>query len=272
MTVQVRERVGFHRDVYNSVVKCLIRQRKTGEFCDVVLRLAGRCYFAHKAVLAAASPYFRTMFSSSMKEKDSSEIDLTQSLNLEIEDSFKRVLDFMYCGDIEINIDNVEDMMRIADFLMFEDVKDYCRQFFLVHGNLNLGNCLWVSVLAEHHILADVAEVARAMVRCRFHDYLIYSDEILDVPAPILAGLLADDVTVSFISVDSLLHALLRWVQHDLSTRSRQLKWLIESIAGKQIVDLLNLFDKMDSDDVLRWVTEMNSMQPDADCQCEYKE
>lgn len=205
VTVQVRERVGFHRDVYNSLVKSLIRQRRSGEFCDVALRLGSRSYHAHRAVLAAASPYFRSMFTTSMCEQRQYEIDLTKSLpSLDppaADDSFRRVVDFMYCGDIEINVNNVVDVLRIADFLLFEDVKDYCRQFFVAHGNLNLSNCLWVSVLAEHHSLVDVGEVARAMVWARFHDSLVFrDDDVLDTPGPVLAGLLADPNTVRFVS------------------------------------------------------------------------
>ena len=233
VTVQVRERVGFHRDVYNSLVKCLIRQRKTGEFCDVTLRVGLRCYHAHRAVLAAASPYFRSMFSALMKEQTSQEIDLSQSLPLESDESFKRVLDFMYCGDIEINIDNVEDVLRIADFLLFEDVKEYCHQFFLAHGNLNLSNCLWVSVLAEHHNLAQVALVASAMVRCRFHDYFVHSEEILDLPAQIFARLLADVEIVRFATDENVVRSLIRWASHDLPSRQMHLRWLMESVAGR---------------------------------------
>jgi len=265
VTVQVRERVGFHRDVYNSLVKCLIRQRKTGEFCDVVLCVNNRRYYAHRAVLAAASPYFRSMFTASMKEQDSSEVDLSQSVLIDADDSFKRVLDFMYCGDIEINVDNVEDVLRIADFLLFDDVKDYCRQFFLAHGNLTLSNCLWVSVLAEHHSLHDVADVARAMVRCRFHDYFVISaDELADLPAPVLAGLLADADVMRFVSADHLIGALLRWVRHDLASRQVQLRWLLEVVAGHQSNMNGLLSDATSTSDLVKQLSAVVDVMTDA--------
>jgi len=90
--VQVRERVGFHRDIYNSLIKSLIRQRKSGEFCDVVLRVNRKTYSGHRAILAASSPYFRSMFSSGMKELASREVDLSKSLQLDNDDSFKNVI------------------------------------------------------------------------------------------------------------------------------------------------------------------------------------
>jgi len=249
MAVQVRERVGFHRDVYNSLVRCLIKQRKTGEFCDVMLRVNSQCYYAHKAVLAAASPYFRTMFTSCMKEQRSAEIDLSKSLQLDNEDSFRQVLDFMYSGDIEINVDNSEDILRIADFLLFEDVKEYCKQFFLVHGNLNLSNCLWISILAEHHNLKEVAEVSRMMVSARFHDYFIHSDEILDLPEAIFSRLLKDRDMIQFTSEENLIRGLLRWIQHDTTNRQtslcRLMSCVVDDVTTEDCSRLLCQFQSM---------------------------
>lgn len=237
VAVQVRERVGFHRDVYNSLVKCLIRQRKTGEFCDVMLRISNQVFYAHKAVLAAASPYFRTMFTARMKEQDSAEVDLTKSLQLDNDDSFRLVLDFMYSGDIEINVDNSEDILRIADFLLFEDVKEYCRQFFLVHGNLNLSNCLWISILSEHHNLKEVADVSRMMVGARFHDYFVHSEEILDLPEAIFSRLLKDRSMVRFTSSESLVLSIFRWIQHDSASRHQSLCRLMSCVVSDLSTD-----------------------------------
>ena len=148
-----------------------------------------------------------------------------------------KVLDFMYCGDIEINIDNAEDILRIADFLLFEDIKDYCRQFFLIHGNLNLTNCLWISVLSEHHNLVEVADVAKTMVKCRFHDYFIHGEEILDLPESIFLRLLRDAEVVQFTGTDSLVRGMLRWIRHDLVSRQQHLRRLLSCVAMQSISD-----------------------------------
>ena len=228
--VQVKEKVSFHRDAYTSLIKGLIKQKSAGEFCDVILLLNGRCFFAHKAILASRSPYFRSMFTSHMKEQSSAEIDLTESLLLENDASFRNILDFMYSGDIEINVENAEDMLRIADFLLLEDVNEYCRQFFLQHGNLNLSNCLCLSVLAEHHNMTDVAKVAKQMVRARFHDYLIDSEELLDLPESVFVTLLRDPETTQFTSSDSLVRGIVRWTRHDMNERQMSLVSLLSFI------------------------------------------
>jgi len=211
-----------------------------------------------------------------MKEQESTEVDLSQSVLIDADDSFKRVLDFMYCGDIEINVDNVENVLRIADFLLFDDVKDYCRQFFLVHGNLTLSNCLWVSVLAEHHSLNDVADVARAMVRCRFHDYfVICTDELVDLPAPVLAGLFADADVMRFVSADHLIGALLRWVRHDQASRQVELRWLLEVVAGQHsdMSDMnVLLSDASSTSDLVKQLSAVVDVMSDASSSGKYFE
>ena len=232
VSVTVREKVEFHKDVYNTLIRGLLRQRETGELCDVVLKINGRRYFAHKAVLSASSPYFRSMFTSQMRETSCSEVDLTQSVSLHSDNdsAFKQILEFMYSGDLEIKVENAEDILRISDFLLIDDIKEYCRQFYLQHGNLNMSNCVCLSFVAEHHCLHDVARVTRNMVKSRFHDELVFSDNMLDVPEGCLFHLLHDREVTKFSSSDSLTQLVLRWVKHCRPERQSALLPLLSSI------------------------------------------
>jgi hypothetical protein len=216
---EVRERVSFRRDAYPYLIRGLVKQRKTLEFCDISLKLNGASYGAHKAVLAATSPYFRSMFRSKMKEQMSSTVDLSQSLVLDRDDSFKLILDFLYTGDIEITTMNADDVMRIADFFILDDVKHYCQEFYLVHGNLNLKNCMYLSALADHHSMPDLAEAALKMVRSRFHDHLLHSDQILELPEDIFAKFLHDRETIQFAKPGQIVRAILRWLRHSYLDR-----------------------------------------------------
>lgn len=230
-SVHVKEKVNFHRDIYRSLVKNLMIQRDLGEFCDIILRVNGRRFYAHKAVLAAGSPYFRSMFTSRMKEESSTEIDLSESLLIDNHASFKHILDYLYCGEIDITVDSAEDVLRVADFLLLEEVKDYCRQFFLQYGNLNLSNSICIAFLAEHHNLPEVAHVAKAIVKSRFHDYLIFCEELLEVPEACLKRLLQDQSVTRFTSSDSLARGILRWIHHDHNERKHSLSSLLNHVS-----------------------------------------
>lgn len=73
----------FSKTAHDCLVRPLLKQRETGELCDIVLKLNGRRYNAHRAILALWSPYFHSMFTCDMREKNIREVDLSASLVLE---------------------------------------------------------------------------------------------------------------------------------------------------------------------------------------------
>ena len=73
----------FSKNAQDCLVLPLMRQRETGELCDVVLILNGTRFNAHRSILSLWSPYFHSMFTCDMKERNIEEIDLSYSLILE---------------------------------------------------------------------------------------------------------------------------------------------------------------------------------------------
>lgn len=213
------ERKQFVRNPTDFIIRPLQRQRETGELCDVVLCVHGKEFRAHKAILALWSPYFLSMFTCEMREKTCEFINLSESLILEDPDIFGLVLDYLYTGAITLNISNVEDVLKITDFLLLDDVKDFCRQFYLDLGNLDLSNCLRVNFLAENHNLPEVAAACRNIIESRFHDYLIFHDEIIDLPPQNLFRLLETPRVVHNTNYNDLKRLVKRWTDHEKSSR-----------------------------------------------------
>lgn len=67
------------------------------------------------------------MFTCEMREKICEFINLLEFFILEDLDIFGLVLDYFYIGVIILNIFNVEDVLKIIDFFLLDDVKDFCR-------------------------------------------------------------------------------------------------------------------------------------------------
>lgn len=213
------EKKQFSKNVHDSIIRPLLRQRQTGELCDITLIINGKKFTAHRAILALWSPYFLSMFTCEMREKTLDEIDLTESLVLEEDDVFCIVLDYMYTGSLTICVENVEDILRISDFLILDDVKEYCRQFYLDLGNLDLGNCLRVRFLSETHNLPDVCNACQKMIESRFHDYLIYHRDIIELPPQSFFQILEDPRNVVHSNYSDLKKLVQRWVDFDRCTR-----------------------------------------------------
>ncbi|KAL3874711.1 hypothetical protein ACJMK2_037686 [Sinanodonta woodiana] len=214
------ERRQFSKSPYEYLIKPLLRQRDTGELCDVVLRLNGRKYNAHRAILAVWSPYFLSMFTCDMRERETKEIDLTESVVIEDDEVLNLIITYMYTGTLTLTAANIEDIIRISDFFLMDDVKDYCRQF-LDLGNLDLSNCLRLRFLSENHNLLEVANSCQQMIESRFHDYLIYHDEILELPGTCLFNLLEDSRVVKHTSYNELKKLTQRWLDYDPEARHK---------------------------------------------------
>lgn len=213
------EKKQFFRNAQDYIIRPLLRQRETGQLCDVVLSINGRSFYAHRAILALWSPYFLSMFTCEMIEKSSKEIDLSESLILNDDTVFSNILDYMYTGSLTVSVSNVDDILRVSDFLLLDDVKEYCRQFYLDLGNLDLSNCLRVKFLTENHNLLEVSEACQKIIESRFHDYLIHNDEILEIPPPYFFLLLEDPRTVHQTSYNELKRLIQRWVNYSKENR-----------------------------------------------------
>lgn len=233
------EKKQFTKSTQDCIIKPLLKQRETGELCDVELKLNGRIYFAHRAILSLWSPYFYSMFTCNMREKDTNLIDLSESLMIENDEVFEQMLNYMYTGALTLSTYNVDDIVRISDFLLMDDVKDYCNQFYLDLGNLDLSNCLRLKYLCENHNLPVVANACQAMIQARFHDHLIFHDEIIELPGSYLFQLLEDPLVVRHCKYNQLKTLVQKWIEGDKDSRlkfSADLKaciklWVCEHIS-----------------------------------------
>ena len=70
---------GINLEYVRSVFVEMYELRKKGSFCDVTVQCDdGRSFEGHRIVLAAASPYFRAMFSHNMQESQQKLVKIRQ--------------------------------------------------------------------------------------------------------------------------------------------------------------------------------------------------
>ncbi|XP_051281410.1 zinc finger and BTB domain-containing protein 17 isoform X2 [Dicentrarchus labrax] len=103
-----------------KVLEQLNRQRKQGLLCDCTFVVDGVDFKAHKAVLAACSVYFRTLF---LDQKDVVHLDISNAAGL------GQVLEFMYTAKLSLSPQNVEDVLAVANFLQMQEIVNACSAY-----------------------------------------------------------------------------------------------------------------------------------------------
>uniref|UniRef100_A0A9J2PKI9 BTB domain-containing protein n=1 Tax=Ascaris lumbricoides TaxID=6252 RepID=A0A9J2PKI9_ASCLU len=127
------------------VLSNLERFRNHNFMCDVEIEVEGNVFPAHRYVLAAAIPYFNSMFASDMRESRQQRISI-QDIPA---NAFQQLLDFAYTSRVNINGDNVQQLLYAASILQMDTVCSACQGFLTQY--LTTANCLSIRQFAEQH-------------------------------------------------------------------------------------------------------------------------
>ncbi|XP_014353188.1 uncharacterized protein LOC106706573 [Latimeria chalumnae] len=98
----------------------LHQQQQDGVFCDVILQAEGESILAHRCVLSAFSQYLRGRFSS---EEPHSHKVLLELHELKAK-TLKKLVDFIYTSEIQIQLDEAEEVLQAARFLQIQELEN----------------------------------------------------------------------------------------------------------------------------------------------------
>uniref|UniRef100_A0A1I8GYV9 BTB domain-containing protein n=1 Tax=Macrostomum lignano TaxID=282301 RepID=A0A1I8GYV9_9PLAT len=188
-------------------------------FTDVALEADTCTLHAHRALLAAASPYFRAMFSSQFKEGAASTVSVTSVSG----ETLRLIVEYVYTSKIEITTDNVQDLTVGCKLLHFPLILHQCVSFLMHH--LDSTNAVTMEQFAAAYDFVELREEARQRVLENFAS-LAESNELAELTLEQLTGCLqSDDLFVR--SEDEVARAVLRWVGHRPVERSQHLSGLL---------------------------------------------
>jgi speckle-type POZ protein len=127
-------------------------------FSDVIFKVGGSEFPAHKIVLAARSEVFKAMFQHATKEKSTNHVEI-EDIEPEI---FKELLRFIYTGCLtaETMEKMAVKMLVVADKYLLTELKAACRRHLIRF--MSIENCLELLLLEanDHHPAYGLREEA----------------------------------------------------------------------------------------------------------------
>ncbi|XP_034249410.1 kelch-like protein 5 [Thrips palmi] len=210
------------------LLQSLCQLWRSATFCDVVLVAEGREIAAHKVVLAAASSYFRTMFTCQLREASESRIEMHEiSFHL-----LEEIVNFFYTTELKVTDDNIYELMSVADILQLSSVAKACASFLM--SSLSPSNCLSVLTAATFHcgyydLINDAVRFARKNLAS-----VAKGEEFLSAPADVLLQVFQGQV-LNIPDEGFLLKIIVAWVKHDPTNRLKDLDRLSSAVHLLQV-------------------------------------
>ena len=175
----------------------------------------------HRNILAAASDFFKAMFKCDLKESTSDTVQLTMEPEI-----LRRVVDYIYTGEIELTVENVEDLLKSADVLSLECLKANCVDFMI--AQVDLHNCFQLHRLSTLYRLGQLQKVTRQLICAEFKT-VAFNAEFKELTSSELIELIKDDA-VNVANEDVVFEAVIGWIRHDLDKRRSSFEEIMEYV------------------------------------------
>ena len=194
-----------------DILEVLDDMRQRRELADVTLVVGDSEIFAHKLILAACSPYFRAMFHSGFLEASEQKVILR-----EVDASALQLLvDYFYTSRLEINVYNVEEILRASVILRLNLLVDHCETF--LRRNMSPSNCLGLQFVADLFCLDDLSQHANRFALWHFAN-VYKEEEFKKMPYKQLKELIKDD-SLKVQSEEMVFEAVWQWISYDMNER-----------------------------------------------------
>lgn len=186
--------------------------QQCGQLCDVTLKTnTNQQVAAHRAVLAASSPYFRAMFVNNLLESTQRSV-IIKDIDFDI---LQAVVAYAYNVEFILPTDRVLLLMIAADLLQMIPLRNECSDF--LQHQLRPDNCLSLRAFAELHSCSVLYDICTKFASDHFEE-VMDCEEYLYLPTDQLKDLISrDEVRVT--QEEDVYSAVMRWVYHDLETR-----------------------------------------------------
>ena len=145
-----------------DVLKTLYHDKK---YTDFEIRAGNNRVLCHRAVISAKSQYFDSICASGLREAVLDYASDEHGYMLEA------VIKFIYLGETDITVYNVEPLLLAADFIKHAALISYCEKFMI--ENLSLANFTDYMKLANKASLSSLKDACVRLTKEKCSDVLL---------------------------------------------------------------------------------------------------
>lgn len=203
---------------------------------DITICVEKYEFTCHRNVLAASSPYFKTMFTTNLYESQQSQIVLH-----EVEPpSVELIIQYAYTGKIEITESNVQSLLASSSLFQIASLHAACAKF--MENKLDAQNSIGIHCFAHIHNCEDLCIKAKEFIEKNFME-VCNSEEFLSLSYEKISEFISSD-ELNVDKEEYIFEALMRWVNYDEAMRKICLRDLLPLIrfglvASKYISDVI---------------------------------
>ena len=185
--------------------------RLLGFFNDVTIKVENKIFPANRMVLSCYSKFFEKTFQVEMKEKYENSVTFH---NISTK-SMQTIIKFIYTGKITIDNGNVMDLLSAADYLLMDDVKQYCFEFLA--SALNTENCVEILSKAQLYENYSLKSNAFTYISDNFAN-IIEANTLNDLHFKDIISCLKN-IDRKKISEQLMYQTIINWTKHDEFSR-----------------------------------------------------
>ncbi|KAM9494997.1 kelch-like protein 10 [Clarias gariepinus] len=193
------------------------------ELCDVLVKVNGAQFHAHKIILCGCSPYFRALFTHDCYPPDVFQFTIP-GVSSEI---MEVIMEYAYIQEVNITEENVHELLIAADYLAMSDLVNECSVFLKAH--MCQENCIGIWRFARFYFCRKLEQQALQFVLHNFENVLHVSEEFLDLTVEELCEIMEKD-ELNVKQENLVFEAIILWIEQAPLEREKHIGQLLARV------------------------------------------